>query len=202
MTKFEDWHEAPEFEPDADERLEEMATTGRGPFRLAASVLLRADARAARFRRRAADTAGDHHAAQKPARTGADAPAPEPAPRPATATAPTPQPAPKTRGAIPTPARLLRARSSHQAKVLSAPPDPARAAADERAWRNWSASLPAAEPQEGIAELRDHREGPVQPGAPVRVRWNAALDRWAAREVALGMRLERALPWSRQRRRK
>jgi hypothetical protein len=45
-----DWYETPVFEPGADEQLEAMATSGRGPIHLVANVLVKADARTARFR--------------------------------------------------------------------------------------------------------------------------------------------------------
>lgn len=49
-VEFADWFDSPEFEIDADERMEERATSAKGPIRLAASALLRLDARTARLR--------------------------------------------------------------------------------------------------------------------------------------------------------
>lgn len=47
-VSFDEWFETPVFESDADERLEELATSQRGPLRLAARTLLRLNARTAR----------------------------------------------------------------------------------------------------------------------------------------------------------
>ena len=46
-TDLANWYETPVFEADPDERMEERATSGRGPMRIAASALLRVDARRA-----------------------------------------------------------------------------------------------------------------------------------------------------------
>ncbi len=54
-VSFDDWFETPVFESDPDERLEELATARRGPMRLAASALLRVNARASQVRRRAGE---------------------------------------------------------------------------------------------------------------------------------------------------
>jgi hypothetical protein len=48
---FEDWFETPIFEVDADERLENLATSRRRPARLAASTVLAVNARTTAIRR-------------------------------------------------------------------------------------------------------------------------------------------------------
>lgn len=45
--EFDEWFGTPLFEPDREERLEEMATSGRGPARLVAAAWVRISARAA-----------------------------------------------------------------------------------------------------------------------------------------------------------
>lgn len=49
-VRFDDWFSTPIFESEPDERLEELATSGRGPFRLGASAVLAVQARAAQMR--------------------------------------------------------------------------------------------------------------------------------------------------------
>lgn len=49
-VSFDEWFETPVFESDPDERLEELATSRRGPLRLAARTFLRLNARTARAR--------------------------------------------------------------------------------------------------------------------------------------------------------
>ncbi len=51
-VRFDEWFETPVFESDADERLEELVMSRRGPLRLAASALLRVNARSDRSGRR------------------------------------------------------------------------------------------------------------------------------------------------------
>ncbi len=51
-VSFDEWFDTPVFESDTDERLEELATARRGPLRLAASTLLRVNARTERARTR------------------------------------------------------------------------------------------------------------------------------------------------------
>lgn len=62
-VRFDEWFETPVFESGSDERLEELATSRRGPMRLAASTFLRLNARADRMRHRdeppAAETASE-----------------------------------------------------------------------------------------------------------------------------------------------
>lgn len=48
VDRIDEWLETPMFEPDPDEKWEEMATSARAPLRLAAGLRLRMTARAAR----------------------------------------------------------------------------------------------------------------------------------------------------------
>lgn len=63
-VRFDEWFDTPVFESDADERLEELATSRRGPLRLAAGALLRVNARTPRAARRAAQPAEDFYDAR------------------------------------------------------------------------------------------------------------------------------------------
>lgn len=68
---FSDWYETPIFEVDEYERIEEMATSGRGPARLFAGMMLAIDARRQAFReRRGVDMAGESEApGRRPAKS-------------------------------------------------------------------------------------------------------------------------------------
>lgn len=58
QVKFDEWFETPVFESDSDERLEELATSRRGPLRLAANTFLRLNARADQIRGRTGPAGG------------------------------------------------------------------------------------------------------------------------------------------------
>lgn len=164
-VRFDDWFETPVFESDPDERLEELATARRGPMRLAASTILRFNARASQVRRRPAP----------PEPAGAGVPE-ETAP----ARAPDPLEAPAARrpsaGAGTRSAATAKARpAGRAAPVATAKARPAGRAAP-------APEVPASPP------------APSSPApAGLRQRFNDALDRWAEREAAAQTRLERII---------
>ena len=118
--EFADWYETPVFEPDEDELMEEAATSGRGPRRLMARMVLARDARKA-LRRPQWDEAPSPPAARKQ-------PAPRPAPAPAAAKTPTEPvakiPAKPTAATTPTKPAAEKAPTE---PVPSVPPAPAAA---------------------------------------------------------------------------
>ena len=97
--RFSDWFETPIFEPDDDELMEEMATSGHGPRRLMARAQLARDAR--RAKRRPEWDAAEPVRAPGPIAKPAAAPAAKPAPAPVAKPAPAPaaKPAPVIRPA-------------------------------------------------------------------------------------------------------
>jgi hypothetical protein len=166
----------PVFQPTDEERLESLATTGRGPLRLAAAAVLAADhRRSARHAQRALRQAAV--AAPEPQPASAEPP-PEPQPAPAESMAPVPvvarrrakAPGPDVETPAPaapsrrnnrslTRARLQRARSDHQAKLLGAPVDPLQKVADDTAWERWVSNLPDPDEQDGFERLDGARLG-------------------------------------------
>lgn len=178
--EFSDWYETPVFEPDEDELLEEAATSGHGPRRLMARMVLARDARKA-LRRPQWDEA------PSPARAR---PEPTPAARmEATPRATPAQPAPQ-------PARRrtpVEPEAAAAAKAPAATPEPAAKPADtpprepaipKDRWSAWATSGPSMDEQTMRHDL--DRDG-------WRRRIDTFLDRWAAAEVAVAARLDRSI---------
>ena len=177
-VSFDEWFDTPVFESDTDERLEELAMSRRGPLRLAASTLLRVNARTERARTRRSspkrldrdlfDSAlwPDHHE----------------------------EPRPEDRA--PADAGLVHADDPS----LDLPPDVGPEAVDEETvdeeeaasgWDDFVGQRPAVPaglpgPAPAPAPARRNRPG-------VRGRVSSALDRWAESEVQAQQRLERLL---------
>ena len=123
--EFSDWYETPVFEPDEDELLEEAATSGHGPRRLMARMVLARDARKALRRPQWDEAPAPARPAAPPAPALRKEPAPAPArpaapPAPAARKEPTPAPAPARPTAPPAPAAR---------KEATPPPAPAKPAA-------------------------------------------------------------------------
>ena len=93
QAKFDHWFETPMFEPEPDEKWEELATSRRAPMRLAASALLRFDAATSMLRRARRDGAAEFDVLDL---------------RETDLTGPDPEPAPRARAAAP--ARVARPR--------------------------------------------------------------------------------------------
>jgi hypothetical protein len=98
VDRIDEWLETPMFEPDPDEKWEEMATSARAPLRLAAGLRLRMTARAAKAARAARDGDGRPNSpASAPPKPGGSPTGAElrrgaaPAPAPQAAPAPAPQ---------------------------------------------------------------------------------------------------------------
>lgn len=196
------------FQPTRDELLEELAMSGR-VLRVAASALLRVDARSAQRRQKRALIATERAPRppapakalkpakpEKPAKAEkapvAKAPAAKAPPAPAQA-APKRQPATRqTPAATVSSDRILKARSRHHAKLVAAQPDPAQAAADEELWESyWASADDGDDDRDPLAELNSEQKHPGR--VKMRGRVHSALNSWADSEVSVAMRLERAL---------
>jgi hypothetical protein len=203
-----DWYATPVFTVEREERLEELAATGRGPRRLIAAAVLAADLRRADRQARKAPAARKAPGRPVVIRRATPKTTAPPAPPPRTGAARPPAPkvaAPKV--AAPqvavTPGRLVRTRTAHQARLLNAPVDPVQRVADDAAWDRWAQSEAELGGHEGLDRLDEERRRArrrarqpeaTQSSAPRwRQRLAQTLDRVAAQEVARGARLERAV---------
>ncbi|HET9075347.1 MAG TPA: hypothetical protein VFN68_00320 [Acidimicrobiales bacterium] len=175
---FDQWFATPVFESDPDERLEEMATSRRGPLRLAASAVLRLDARAARIRHRS-----------DPA---VPAPAPAvPAPAPEAPAGWDPVPELEDRPGPGPVAEMDDPTGRGPVAEMDDPtgPDPGVELGDPAGWDN----LPELGDQDGWDSLPELEIPAGAPRVTLRRRFNAALDRWADRELAAQARLEQLM---------
>ena len=193
QVDFADSRQAPVFEPDSEERLEEMATSSRGPLRFAASAFLRVDARAARLRRDPPEVvrpaAGPaHNDVHRPGRSSRPPAAPRLQGTLTRPDAPAAPAAPTT--PIARPARPARkpagAKTKRPTKAKTVP-------FDEVAWRTWSAGTEDNGLAHALAELDQDRRPAGRSIVTLRRRMGQALDHWAEREAELGLRLDRAL---------
>ncbi len=181
-VSFDDWFETPVFESDPDERLEELATSRRGPMRLAASTFLRLNARTSQVRRRTGE------AKQSVVRSHPEVATPA---APANGKATTKGRTATTNG------RTTNGRTGTATRPLAA---------------NRGAGTGTAAPVSGTRPARAARRpappaGPTlaPPAPPIpaaadgggpagfRQRISEALDRWAEREAAAQTRLERII---------
>jgi hypothetical protein len=207
QVEFADWYDNPLFESDPDERLEELATSSRGPIRLAASAILRVDARTARLRHRAPTPIGSNPLATPPE-------PPRTKPAAAARTEPTPRTKPAASRAKPIaaarPKPASRAKPAAAARPKPAPGrtkavrtkplvDPKDAPLDERAWKGWSSDVEDNGLGHAMEALdQEHRRGGRRLSG-LRARMSTAIDSWAEKETAIGLRLDRVLmPWRRE----
>ena len=195
-VSFNDWFESPVFESDPDERLEELATARRGPMRLAASALLRMNARASQVRRRVGE--------------------PDPAPGAPGRPGPADAQAPADGEANPGKANGRAAAAANASRTTSSKGSGrAGAAASGRPAAGAASTAPASASRPLRARSADpERSGAARPGLTrkkeldtttaaadprpdsrpgLRERMNGALDRWAEREALAQTRLERAI---------
>ncbi len=213
-VSFNDWFESPVFESDPDERLEELATARRGPMRLAASALLRMNARASQVRRRVGEPDPAPGAPGRPGPADAQAPADGEA-----------NPG-KANGRAAAAANASRTTSSKGSGRAGAAANGSRttsskgsgragAAASGRPAAGAASTAPASASRPLRARSADpERSGAARPGLTrkkeldtttaaadprpdsrpgLRERMNGALDRWAEREALAQTRLERAI---------
>ncbi len=198
-----DWYATPVFTVEREERLEELAATGRGPRRLIAAAVLAADLRRADRQARKAPVARKAPSRPVVIRRATPKTTAPPAPPPRTRAARPPAPKVAAPKVAVTPARLVRTRTAHQARLLNAPVDPVQRVADDAAWDRWAQSEAELGGHEGLGRLDEERRGArrrarqpeaAQSSAPRwRQRLAQTLDRVAEQEVARGARLERAV---------
>lgn len=181
-VRFDDWFETPVFESDPDERLEELATARRGPMRLAASTLLRLNARASQVRRRSGEA--------EPA--GAGAP-PESAPERSAEPVEAPAARRPSAGAA---NRRLNPKVGTAAGPRTRPTGTVKSGAARAAGRpapTGTVKTPAGRPAPAAEVLPLPPASSIPAQAGLRQRFNDALDRWAEREAAAQTRLERII---------